>query len=206
MIVSVNQSMLHMFHSHFRPATSVLWVAAFSGVVLLSGCVSASSFASTASKPAPGSGYVGGMFVSKPGGFITALVLSREGSKDEVILPFASERPSTERYTEVGVVAVAPGTYRVKAWMTYNALFKETEIRQDITSGPLSRPIAISASTVLFIGKLYGQTTWTPGYTSSSTRAGVSVEPIATTEAKGALAARYPSFQELAFSCLLCTN
>lgn len=181
--------------------------AAFTALaVVLAGCVSPRQFVSQSEVPVPTSGYVGGQFVSSHGGLRTALVLVREGTTEEIVFPFSNASSTKPGATEVGVLSLPAGRYVVRSWMVYNVLFSEQAFVQDVKSGPLATTLDVQPNKIIFLGKLNAQTTWTPGYTSSTTRSALRVERLDHEEARASLVVTYPKFADLAFSCVLCNR
>ncbi len=173
-------------------------------IAALTGCVSPQQFVASTAAPSPNLGYVGAQFVTANAGLATALILMREGSTEEIVFPFANARVIKGNMVDVGLLALPPGKYSIRAWMVYNAMFNEREFKQNIPPGPLTTVLDVQPNKVVFIGKFEGRNTWTPGYGSSTTRGALRNEPISLAEARSAFNAKYASFSALGFSCVLC--
>jgi hypothetical protein len=180
--------------------------AVIAAAIALAGCVSPQQFLSHSAAPTTASGYVGGQFVSSNAGLRTALVLVREGTTEQIVFPFSNASATKQAQTEVGVLSLPPGRYVIRSWMVYNAVFNEREFVQDIKSGPLATAFDVQPNKIVFLGRLSTQTTWTPGFSSSSTRSNIGIQRLSQEDARAALAAAYPRFADLEFSCVLCTR
>lgn len=180
----------------------------FAAIILLgaiiAGCISPQQFVRVASAPVMTSGYIGGEFVSLSDGHIAALILVKEGSNEEIIFPFANQKPAKNGHTEVGLLALEPGVYKFRAWMFYNTFFMEKEVRQEIKDGPFSTTVNVKAGGVVFIGKLDAQRKWTSGAYFSRTSANIQFERMTLMDAKNSLKKQYPEFVSLPFLCLTC--
>jgi hypothetical protein len=168
----------------------------FRGAVVLAslvaaGCVSVSPKVAKDARMEPGVAYVGGLFSKDTiTGFGFAL---RDVATDrEYLLPFEDK--------DFGLIAVAPGTYRVAYWTTW-ALTGERLTKKDVpASSPLGRTFKVSPGQVMLLGQLSADRELHVGSNTFS----LASKRISGAALREQFKSRYAGFAGASVGCLSC--
>lgn len=179
-------------------------------LLALAGCATSDRLVEGSSKPQARSGYVAGKFRLERYPMVTAFVLVNDATGTEYLLPFTAKRNFDPGNEEATLVAVPPGSYRVKEWIVFNINFGPAkgwgrEFTAPMREGALTRSFEVRDGEVLFLGAFVGDSQWTAGYPQSVTRGRWSAQPISKEAAKRSLASAFPHFAQAPFSCMACS-
>jgi len=186
-----------------RGMRSVNVVAAALAPAVLSGCVLTMWTVGPNASPAAGSAYVAGIF-ARTEGHAFAFEVQHVATGRTFALPSEhGTRTTGDRSRQVVMIAIPEGTYRVRSWVTYDAVVHSVAGRKRIPPGdPVARPFSAAAGSVVCLSSFamvevrdYPTIHWTMGS-----------RPIAPEAAQAELRRAYPAFGDLPVACLLCRD
>lgn len=122
-------------------------------LALVSACASTQKLLDSTAKPETQQGYVAAAFSGN--GFGNAFGLIDPASEKEYLFPFfrnAGTLTAQEFPEEMQMIRIPPGTYELKYWVTYDALFKEVTTCEELT-GSMRRTVTVKPGRAVFIGR-----------------------------------------------------
>ncbi|MBC3932161.1 hypothetical protein [Undibacterium curvum] len=174
--------------------------------LLLSACSTTTySNLNAETQPVAGMGYIGGEFVSQKSNFNPTLVLIRQGTQEEIPVHFSTALPTELRHTEVGLMRLQPGRYKVKGWVPM-AGNNDRVVGKVFSDTLFQKEIEIRADTVVYLGKFFTTSKWTPSYPQEVISVRVEAEKLSTENAHNKLSQEFPKLAAYNFDCLLCAK
>lgn len=184
---------------------AVKLLACVAVVMALSAC--ATSNVVSSNSPAQAShAHIGGEFLTEMRGLTTAFIFTNLDDKTEYVLPFATARLYGEGHSETVMIKVPPGNYRISDWTVFGAMLGSAsrEFTTPMKESALSKPFAVKAGEVVFVGRFASFNVWSRGALTSKTMGEWRRLRFTDEEARRAVQDRFPAFATHPLRCMAC--
>jgi len=175
----------------------------------LAACVSVQPTLSTKATPEANSAYVAGVFSRNEGTNFGFGLLNTE-TQQEFVLSFGKSVSAWKaNQSDLNLIAVPPGEYRIEKWVTFGNVDAQGHANQEFqklveSTSKLGAPFKVGAGQILHLGAMAATSKVTTTGTGVLRSWNIDPVPLTYPDAAAGIAAKYPAFANQLVICLFC--